>query len=316
MTMTSTISEFVWPRPRLADCIAGMVVRDTGGCALDDTQRFNFYPARPWPVVSWRFAGDAHVIDQPVRMERPWTGASLHSFYVVGARLRPSVCWNPGEVYSVNVGFYPYALSAMTGLDLSSFTGRIVPAEEVLPQPMLEACRSFFDGVRHEGLERGFSVFQDKIEIMWAGMRPAETWSRVSLPAGFTADWSRSLMHRARATGSGRSTRQIARRVKSWTGVGERDLHVFGHIEQLSLKWLEAAEKGNVDWAALAAESGFADQAHMIKRLQKYTGFTPKQLHESVRCDEAFWSYRLVARAYLARAKGQQVDSLPHFPRT
>jgi AraC-like DNA-binding protein len=310
--MTSTISGFVRPRPALADCIVGLVVRDTRGCALDQTQRFNFYPARPWPVVSRRFAGDAHVIDQPVQMERPWTGARLHNFYVVGARLGPSICWNPGEVYFVNIAFYPYALSAMTGLDLSSFTGRIVPAEEALPQPILEACRSFFDTVQREGVERSFSLLQNKIEIMWAGRRPARTRLCVNLPAGFTADWSRSLVHRATTAGSGRSARQIARRVKSWTGVGERDLEVFGHIEQLFLKWIEAAEKGDVHWAALAAESGFADQAHMIKRLQKYTGFTPKQLQESARSDEAFWPYRLLDRLMDQWLKGQQVHSEPH----
>jgi hypothetical protein len=37
------------------------------------------------------------------------------------------------------MSFYPDALSAMTGLDLSSFTGRVVLAEEALPQPMLES---------------------------------------------------------------------------------------------------------------------------------------------------------------------------------
>jgi hypothetical protein len=36
--MTSTISEFVLPRPALAGCIVGMLVRDTRGCALDQAQ--------------------------------------------------------------------------------------------------------------------------------------------------------------------------------------------------------------------------------------------------------------------------------------
>jgi AraC-like DNA-binding protein len=80
-------------------------------------------------------------------------------------------------------------------------------------------------------------------------------------------------------------------------------------MEQLSLEWLAAARKGDVDWAALAAASGFTDQAHMIRQSQKHTGFTPKQLHESARYDEAFWYYRLWARVVgdqlLARLKGQ-----------
>jgi hypothetical protein len=305
MTMTSTISEFVWPRPALASCIGGMVVRDTRGCALDQTQRFN-------SQLVCTFAGDAHVIDQPDQMERPGTGVRMPSFIFHGTLLEPSITWNSSEVCVIYIGFYPDALSAMTGINLSSFKGRAVPAQESLPQPMLEACRNFFDAVPHEGIERSFSVLQDKIEIMWAGVRPAGPRSQRS-PADWWFRWSRSLVHRATVTGSGRSTRQIARRVKSWTGVGERDLQGLSHAEQLYLKMLEATRKGDVDWAALAAESGFSDQAHMIRRWQKYTGFTPKQLRESAGY-EALWYYRLIGQAsdqHLARPKRPSETNAP-----
>jgi AraC-like DNA-binding protein len=306
--MTSTISEFVLPRPALADCIIGMVVRDTRGCALDQTQRFNFYPRLPIACVGFTFVGDVHLIDQLDLMERRWTGTKLPSFLFSGAHLRPTITWSPGEAYWVAILFFPDALSAMTGLDLSSFAGRFVPAEEALRQPMLEACRNFFDAVPREGLERSLSVLQDKIEIVWAGVRPAGARARVNLPVGLAAEWIRSLVHRATATGSGRSIRQIQRRIKSWTGFGERDLHGFSHMEQLNLKMLEATRKGDVDWAALAAASGFADQAHMIRRTKQQTGFTPEQLRESRTHHEAFWYYRLfdqVAGRVLARQKGQ-----------
>jgi hypothetical protein len=45
-------------------------------------------------------------------------------------------------------------------------------------QWMLDAFRNFSDGIRHEGPERSFSALEDKIEIMWAGVRPAESRSR------------------------------------------------------------------------------------------------------------------------------------------
>jgi AraC-like DNA-binding protein len=115
-------------------------------------------------------------------------------------------------------------------------------------------------------------------------------------------------VHRASATGSGRSTRQIARRVKSSTGVGERDLQWFSHIRQLGFNLIDASRKGDVDWAALAAASGFADQAHMIRRLKQHTGFTPKELVDRARYDEALWIYRLNGRIIdqlLARPMGQ-----------
>ena len=180
-----------------------------------------------------------------------------------------------------------------------------MPAEKALPPPILEAFRNFFDTVPREGPERSFSVLQDKIEIMWAAKRPAGTRSPL------IADWSRNLIHRAAATGFGRSARQIARRIKSWTGVGERDLQRFAHIEQFTLKWIEAAQKGDVDWADLAAESGFADQAHMIRRWQKHTGFTPKRAQAGARYDEAFWYCRLAGQigAQVPRTGGNRMST-------
>lgn len=287
--MTSTISEFVWRRPALAGCIGGIVVRDTRGCALDETERLNFFCAFPMPVVGCRLVGESLSIDQPGQMERPWTGTRQPRFYFAGARLEPRIVWNPGDVYFIHIAFFPDALAAMTGLDLSVFTGRMACAEEALPQPMLGICRTFFDAVPCQGVEAGFEVLQNELETLWAGRRPAgsaaERWT----------DWSRSLVARAAATGSGRSTRQIARRVKSWTGVGQRDLQRFAHIEQLYFNALEAPRTGDVDWAALAVASGFTDQAHMIRRFKQLTGFTPEQLRES-RDEEAFWQYRLLDR--------------------
>ena len=74
MTSTTT-SQIMWPRPALAGCVFCMIVRDTRGVALDQTQRFNFFPASPLCSVAWVFAGDCHLIDQPDQMERPWTGS-------------------------------------------------------------------------------------------------------------------------------------------------------------------------------------------------------------------------------------------------
>jgi AraC-like DNA-binding protein len=199
----------------------------------------------------------------------------------------------------VTIAFYPDAFAAMTGLDLSQFAGRMMPAEEILPPPMFEACRNLIDDIRREGVEKGCSVLEDRIEIIWAGARPAGP-----RPIRWIKDWSRSLAVRAAFTDLGRSTRQIARRVKSWTGVSQRDLQGLGHTEQLYAKLHEAIAEGDVDWAGLAAASGFADQAHMIRQLRRHTGFTPEQLRQSTRTHEAFWGYRLLGE-YFAKPEGK-----------
>jgi AraC-like DNA-binding protein len=298
MTLTTT-SQIVWPRPAVAGCVFCTIVRDTRGVALDQSQRFNFFPASPLCCVAWVLAGDCHLIGEPEQMERPWTGTGMPGLAVFGPQLGPLTSWNPAGTHMVTMAFYPDAFAAMTGLDLSEFAGRMAPAEAVLPQSMLEACRDFPDDIGREGVESGVAILEDRIESIWSAARPAGTRQM-----RWIKDWSRSLASRAALSDLGRSTRQIARRVKSWTGVSQRDLRGLGHTEQLYARLHEAIAAGDVDWAGLAAASGFADQAHMIRQLRRHTGFTPEQLRQSTRTHEAFWGYRLLGE-YFAKPEKQ-----------
>jgi AraC-like DNA-binding protein len=297
--MTSTaISQIIWPRAALADCLFCTILRDTRGVALDQDQRFNFFPASPFCSVTWMFEGELYAIDRVDQMERPWTGTKVPNPAFASPLPKPSVTWNSGEAFMIVVGFYPDAFSAMTGVDLGQFTGRPI-TEEILPLSIFEPCRDFLDAVPREGTEKSLSALYDQIEIVWTSKRPAG-----SGPTRRLKDWSRSLAARAAFSGSGRSTRQIARRIKSWTGVSERDLRGIGHAEHLYAKLLEAIQTGGVDWAELAAAAGFADQAHMIRQMRRSSGFTPEQLRQRAGSDEAFWGYRLLSQ-YFAKVQKQ-----------
>jgi len=45
--------------------------------------------------------------------------------------------------------------------------------------------------------------------------------------------------------------------------------------------------------AALAAELGYADQAHMARELRELAGLPPSRLEESIASDRDYWAYRL-----------------------
>jgi AraC-like DNA-binding protein len=84
----------------------------------------------------------------------------------------------------------------------------------------------------------------------------------------------------------------------------QRELQGLGHTEQLYARLHEAIQNGDVDWAGLAATSGFADQSHMIRQIRRHTGFTPEQLRQSAEDGEAFWCYRLL-REYFMKTKAR-----------
>ncbi len=291
--ISKTTSQIVWPRPALAACIFCVIVRDTRGVALDQAQRFNYFPASPLCCVTRLVAGDIHLITDPQQMQHPWTAIRLPHFMFSGAQLGPLVSWSAGEMFAITVVFYPDAFSAMSGLDLSSFTGRIVAAKDALPQSIFEPCENFFDVVEREGFETGIPLLEDGIDKIWSNVRPVGAG-----PPLWLKDWARSLAARAVLSGPGNSARQIARRIKSWTGINARDLKILGHSEQLYANIHEATQSGDIDWAELAAASGFCDQAHMIRRMRKHTGFTPEQLRQGAQSDEALWSYRLLGEYF------------------
>ncbi len=293
ITTSAPVSKILWPRSSIAGCVFCVILRDTRGVALDHDDRFNFFPASPLCCVTWIFAGDCYLIEKPAHFDQPTTGVRVPEIAFSGAQLGPLASWNSGETLAITMIFYPDAFAAMTGLDLSAFTGRFVAAADVLPEPILGACREFAAAARHDTLENGLEALEREVETLWARARPART-----RPLHWVRDWTRALVARATVSGPGHSARQAARRLRAWTGASRRDLEVLGHTEQLYARIHAALGKGRIDWAGLAAASGFSDQAHMIRRMRQHTGFTPQQLLDRAGSEEAFWGYRLLRQHF------------------
>ncbi|CAB3728788.1 hypothetical protein LMG1866_04460 [Achromobacter ruhlandii] len=49
----------------------------------------------------------------------------------------------------------------------------------------------------------------------------------------------------------------------------------------------------SLDWAAIAHDEGFADQAHLSRAVKRITGFSPCEFARRFAEDESFWLYRL-----------------------
>ncbi|WP_460826376.1 helix-turn-helix domain-containing protein, partial [Massilia terrae] len=111
--------------------------------------------------------------------------------------------------------------------------------------------------------------------------------------------------------GLGDSLRHIARRTVAATvrtfDVGERQMQRQFRAQvgltaaqarrlQRMNEAVYALRSGGADGdslAALAAELGYADQAHMARELRALTGLPPSLLSERIESDPDYWPYRM-----------------------
>ncbi len=286
-------SQVLWPGNDLVGCMFCVIVRDTRGASLEHAQRFNYFPASPLASVTWLLEGQCHWIDRPEHMDRPSEAPQLQAIAFSGAQLGSLVSWNPGPTFAVTAAFYPDALAAVTGLDLAPFTDVMLNATAALPDWMLSCCNTFLSDAVSAGIEPALRAFQNDIRDRWESVRDSRPVSEMRMAA-----WSEDLVSRASEAGDGKSGRQIARRIKAWTGVNQRDLHNLSRVEALYATLHKAAKDRTASWADIAHEAGYADQPHMVRRLRQHTGFTPEQLRTRAAKDEALWAYRLLEQFF------------------
>lgn len=282
--MTGTTAFMHTPSPALGACLMAGIERDTRGRVLDDAARFNYYPATPMAVISWIFEGTLHFVADPGAGTRATLGPALPRLVFSGPQRRPSASWSPGAVHALSVGIFPEALSRLIGRPIEPYLDQHLPLETVAPLRLLQACQAVLDA----GDDEPFATLETHFQSLWR--EPGRT----SL-APYLGDWVRSLATRALHSTTGRSLRQLQRRIRDWTGQSYRDLQLFIRVEEAFIRSIEANDVNTRNLAAIAADAGFADQSHMGREIRRVTGISPARFSERLANDEAFWYYRLLA---------------------
>ena len=283
MTSASYQPGHLWlPPPALSACVRAAVMRSTLGHALDETQRFNHFPASPVCTISWFFSGVAELAGAEPSAEG---SALLPRIVVSGPQSRPLVSWNPGAVDGLMLMIYPDAFHAMTGMDPTGFIDRFAPAAEVLPAEWYRWCEAVLDC-------RGEQQRLERVEEFLA-----EQWYAFDRAHGTVVrrfeDWAQNLATRAAISGRGRSLRQIERRIKAWTGQPLRGLRTLGRAERAFFAAVMASDIARPDWTEVAGLAGYADQSHLCREVKRVTGFSPQDLHRRMHQDESLWVYRV-----------------------
>ena len=279
------------PRASLSACIRATMVRNTLGADLTDEQRVNHFPASPLCSLNWWFSGSSVSLATPPEnavADAIGEGTPMPGRWVLsGPQTRPRSSWCPGPVHAMMVLMMPDALHALTGLQVSDLIDRFVDASAVLPPDWLGMCRQVQDAP--DDAQR-MHLLEEFLEPRWQICRPSQPLAKQRY-----SDWVAHLALRAAVSAPGRSLRQLERRIKQWSGLPLRELRVMGRSEEafFATAALATQTTAKLDWAQIAADTGYSDQSHMIRTTRRITGFTPDALGKGIQLQESFWAYRL-----------------------
>jgi AraC-like DNA-binding protein len=207
---------------------------------------------------------------------------------VSGTQSQPTVSWAPMTGCGHVACFDADAARALFGLDLAAIQDRFVPVGEAIgPQfaPLWEALLASEDADVADVLER-------HLARAWQGLQGRDS-ARPSLQQ-LGRHWVERLGWQASQWARVHSARHVERRIKSFSGRSLREWQSIVRTEGLFFAARERHEAGlHFDWAALAQDEGFTDQAHMIRSVKRITGFSPTEFAQRFAGDESFWMYRL-----------------------
>jgi AraC-like DNA-binding protein len=231
-------------------------------------------PIAPRPLERLLPIGSIEVVVHHRSPFREWPDAShprmLPPGVVAGQLTRPLFIQPAGPISTMGVRFRPGGAYPFLGTRLDALTDRIVSFEEVWGA----------EGRRFE--ERLVLANDDEQRVSVAeaffrsrmGSRPHRDEPVEAAAAEIGRSGGRVRVS-ALACRLGLSARQMERRFASALGVGPKVLCRVARFQAL-LRAIARARRP--DWAGLAADCGYFDQAHLINEVRRLSGMTPRGL--------------------------------------
>ncbi|MGX5213472.1 AraC family transcriptional regulator [Streptomyces violaceus] len=211
----------------------------------------------PHPSVNLTFQWDgADEEDAPPYGEVTGVALGLYTRKLTG---RGRVCgakFRPG-------GFRPYA----PGMPVSHWTGHTLPAQDVFPQATADTARA----VVTPADDRARVAALDAFLLSLPCAPDPQTDLAIDLVERIRADRTvRRVGDFAHARGL--SVRALQRLFSAQVGVSPKWVILRYRIHE-ALE--QAGHRDDVDWAALAADLGYADQAHLVRDFTTTVGVPP-----------------------------------------
>jgi AraC-like DNA-binding protein len=275
-------AHLIAPSLGLASCVRAYISRSTLGADLLPAERFNHFPASPLCGISWFIHGEGYLLPAPQEGGLP---QHMPSPFFFGPHTYPTVTCNPGPAQGFMLMLLPDALHALTGLDVAAQVDRMHAVHKVLDADWCGMAQAVLHAADDAARVRVIEAF---LEPRWQAAHKLG-----AVPVLRFQDWADGLAVRVLASGVGQSLRQAERRIKAWTGQSLRSLRGRGRVEAAFFQARDAAQARQLNWAAVAADAGYADQSHFCREARRVTGLSPDVLARQMEVDESFWIYRI-----------------------
>lgn len=273
--------------PALQGAVVAIICRDTRDLKITSAQRLSHFPASLLMCLSWYQGLDAGLVESTGSgpLWQPF-GASV---VISGSQSRPTVSWAPTTGRGGMVCFTADVAQTLLDIDLAAVHDRFVAAHEVLGA----AWRPFLDALLDAPDDAAtLAVLEQHLAPRWQSLQ-GRTSPLPSLRQ-IGRHWVERMAWQAQAWRRTHSPRQVERRIKSFSGRSLREWQSLVKTEGLFFAARARHEAGlPFDWAGLAHDEGFADQAHLSRTTKKITGFSPSEFAQRFVEDESFWLYRL-----------------------
>ena len=198
----------------------------------------------------------------------PAPGAPL---LAIGASAAPAVVRMRGRVEGLSIALLPGAAAALLGVPAGDLAGTAVPLDQL------------WGGAGARMLDQVLSAKEDaeRVAILQSALA-----SRLRSGAREQARTAARAARLVASAGGGRAVGAIAAEL----GVGERRLQqlfhehvgltprVWSRLARLHALLRSLRRTGAPDWASVALEHGFYDQAHLAIEVRALSGLTPTEL--------------------------------------
>jgi AraC-like DNA-binding protein len=234
-----------------------------------------FRPGQPF----WsRLFADGHVsivfsLGSGYRIDNLWhPPAGGPAGHVIGAMDRAQAASHGESLTQVGAYFRPSASYLFTGVPASELTGRVVSIADLWgsTSEMTEAGICLADGEdqRMDCLERAL------LDRARHGRIHTTALDVAGLAASVMSQQGRVTVA-SLAASAGVSRQYLTRVFRESTGVTPK---LYGRLARFQAALAHASRAEGADWARAAAETGYADQSHMIAEFRRFSGVTPEKL--------------------------------------